>query len=302
MSTDNRTQEEVQQTPKAFPALLKRIVECIQTAPEGVRIGFGVAAGVLIPAGLVFVIVYRNAILQAILFLLVIAIGSTILAAFLVLLRQKRHAQEELVKADNEASLQAERRRMTERAHELKLIADGRVEPITDTGPLIVRNSEVVWFRCQASTGEYEDEEFGDLFVTSMRVVFVGEVGSAEIPLSHINAVTSDTGLLQLKGKSVAYSRSFVVADPECAEAHIRRAVQVYHRQVDVGFEEARRKIPQEVKTAVWQRDGGRCIECGATDYLEFDHVIPFSRGGANTTANLQLLCRRCNLKKRDSI
>ena len=60
--------------------------------------------------------------------------------------------------------------------------------------------------------------------------------------------------------------------------------------------------VPQHVKTAVWQRDGGRCRECGAASYLEFDHVIPRSRGGATSVGNLQLLCRRCNLKKGDRL
>jgi 5-methylcytosine-specific restriction endonuclease McrA len=31
---------------------------------------------------------------------------------------------------------------------------------------------------------------------------------------------------------------------------------------------------------------------------LEQFHVIPWSRGGATSVGNLQLLCRRCNLAK----
>ena len=30
---------------------------------------------------------------------------------------------------------------------------------------------------------------------------------------------------------------------------------------------------------------------------LEFDHVISFSKGGANTYRNIQLLCEKCNRK-----
>jgi 5-methylcytosine-specific restriction endonuclease McrA len=52
------------------------------------------------------------------------------------------------------------------------------------------------------------------------------------------------------------------------------------------------------VKAEVWHRDGGACVDCSATEYLEFDHVIPWSRGGATSVANLQLLCRRCNQVK----
>ncbi|GAA0508202.1 TerD family protein [Deinococcus depolymerans] len=62
--------------------------------------------------------------------------------------------------------------------------------------------------------------------------------------------------------------------------------------------ERASRSIPQKVKLEVWQRDQGKCVECGDSNYLEFDHVIPHSKGGASTVNNLQLLCRRCNLQK----
>lgn len=64
-----------------------------------------------------------------------------------------------------------------------------------------------------------------------------------------------------------------------------------------------RRMIPTSVKLQVWKRDGGKCAICGATDELHFDHIIPFSKGGSSLTAdNVQLLCARHNLEKRDSI
>ena len=63
------------------------------------------------------------------------------------------------------------------------------------------------------------------------------------------------------------------------------------------------RLIPSEVKRAVWKRDKGRCVLCGRTDNLHFDHIIPFSRGGSSLVAeNIQLLCARHNLAKHDRI
>lgn len=63
------------------------------------------------------------------------------------------------------------------------------------------------------------------------------------------------------------------------------------------------RLIPSSVKQAVFKRDRGRCVECGATDNLHFDHILPFSKGGASTTeANIQILCARHNLKKSNTI
>jgi hypothetical protein len=69
------------------------------------------------------------------------------------------------------------------------------------------------------------------------------------------------------------------------------------HIPAPVG-ERAKRSIPQDVKIAVSARDGGRCRQCGSTHQLHFDHVIPISRGGANTVANIQLLCGACNRAK----
>jgi hypothetical protein len=63
------------------------------------------------------------------------------------------------------------------------------------------------------------------------------------------------------------------------------------------------RVIPTEVKLAVWRRDRGRCVECGSSDNLHFDHVVPFSRGGSSLVAeNIQLLCARHNLAKSTAI
>jgi hypothetical protein len=59
-----------------------------------------------------------------------------------------------------------------------------------------------------------------------------------------------------------------------------------------------REPIPQDVKDKVWNRDGGKCIICGSQVNLEFDHIIPFSKGGANTYRNVQLLCEKCNREK----
>jgi len=60
-----------------------------------------------------------------------------------------------------------------------------------------------------------------------------------------------------------------------------------------------RRLIPTSVKIEVWDRDRGKCVICGATDELHFDHDLPFSLGGSSlTAANVQLLCARHNLSK----
>lgn len=63
------------------------------------------------------------------------------------------------------------------------------------------------------------------------------------------------------------------------------------------------RLIPASVKLEVWRRDKGRCVLCESTNNLHFDHIIPYSRGGSSLVAeNIQLLCARHNLAKRDKI
>jgi len=62
------------------------------------------------------------------------------------------------------------------------------------------------------------------------------------------------------------------------------------------------RTISQEIKDKVWNRDGGKCILCGSNEFIEFDHIIPFSKGGSNTYRNIQILCQSCNRSKSDSI
>ncbi len=59
-----------------------------------------------------------------------------------------------------------------------------------------------------------------------------------------------------------------------------------------------RQMIPDHVKLLVWARDGGSCIRCGSESDLQFDHIIPLSRGGGDQADNIQLLCRSCNLAK----
>jgi len=62
------------------------------------------------------------------------------------------------------------------------------------------------------------------------------------------------------------------------------------------------RTITQNVKDRVWNRDGGKCVQCDSNENLEFDHIIPFSKGGANTYRNIQLLCEQCNRQKSNKI
>jgi hypothetical protein len=80
-----------------------------------------------------------------------------------------------------------------------------------------------------------------------------------------------------------------------CAE---KEGLSVDHNEETVKS----RRISEEIRDSVWNRDEGKCVQCGSNENLEFDHIIPFSRGGANTKRNIQLLCESCNRAKSDNI
>jgi len=62
---------------------------------------------------------------------------------------------------------------------------------------------------------------------------------------------------------------------------------------------EHNRLIPSEVKKEVWIRDEGKCVLCGDSENLHFDHDLPFSKGGTSLSAvNIRLLCMKHNLQK----
>lgn len=65
---------------------------------------------------------------------------------------------------------------------------------------------------------------------------------------------------------------------------------------------EGRVAIPSEVRREVWRRNQGTCVKCGSRENLEFDHIIPVTKGGSNTARNIELLCEVCNRSKSATI
>ena len=82
------------------------------------------------------------------------------------------------------------------------------------------------------------------------------------------------------------------------AQRKLERAHALLAQGAAAAADAQRGPIAGEVKRAVWLRDCGACVDCGSTFDLQYDHVIPFSLGGASTVENLQILCAPCNRAK----
>lgn len=71
---------------------------------------------------------------------------------------------------------------------------------------------------------------------------------------------------------------------------------------------EKRRKgryIPFKIKMRVVRRDNYTCQHCGKhlkDDDVEFDHIIPVTKGGSSEEQNVRLTCFECNRDKSDKV
>jgi len=135
------------------------------------------------------------------------------------------------------------------------------------------------------------------------RVLFWGIFGALILRATFIFAgvaiIKRFDWVLYIFGAFLLYTAAkLVFGDNDHVDPGDSRFLKIAKRIVAAPGQRDSRSVPPAIRAEVWRRDGGACVECQATEYLEFDHVIPWSRGGATSVGNLQLLCRRCNLAK----
>jgi 5-methylcytosine-specific restriction endonuclease McrA len=53
-------------------------------------------------------------------------------------------------------------------------------------------------------------------------------------------------------------------------------------------------------RALIYKRDNHRCQYCGSTRSLTIDHIVPKSKGGADSWQNMVVACGPCNTKKGD--
>ena len=104
------------------------------------------------------------------------------------------------------------------------------------------------------------------------------------------------TTLLVAEALETLIERGFMVFEDGQRQAQPIEATADLARE-DSGF--SSRYVSDAVKRAVWARDGGKCVQCKSEENIEYDHIVPVSKKGPSTIANIRLLCRICNRKKR---
>ena len=109
------------------------------------------------------------------------------------------------------------------------------------------------------------------------------------------------------KEDAAAQKRRWRLANPEKVSETQRR----YRENNPYKYADKRTKEQHKIKNNLqresrrkflYEQKGEECCQCGSTENLEFDHIIPHSKGGANTYRNIQLLCEKCNRQKSANI
>jgi len=155
----------------------------------------------------------------------------------------------------------------------------------------------------QLASGRRVDEFQGVVVFTDYRFVFAGGTKNWALPYSKVLNCTATPNGFSLLCDGKGSGEYIVQRDGQRAFAILRAALAKANQRLVARSDESRnRNIARDVRQRVWQRYAGRCAECGATEYLEFDHIIPVAKGGSNGETNVQILCRKCNLRKSDRI
>ena len=112
-------------------------------------------------------------------------------------------------------------------------------------------------------------------------------------------------GMFRLYGRN-KYDPAMMERDIQrlMADDDVTRKGGIYEYLLSGGEQESAlsiRKFTESQKRAAYERQGGKCADCGR--HFEFedmhgDHKTPWSKGGHTLPDNLQMLCRTCNLKK----
>jgi hypothetical protein len=189
-------------------------------------------------------------------------------------------------------------------------IMEGRL-PSLSISKVSLRAGELVHFMAPAryertrhlASGTRVDQADGEVLFTDNRLLFDSNIAAFSVGYGAIVDLESDNRSIEIRCSGKGNGRYKLGDQTKMGAAILHVAVRKANQTIVERREGLHsRHIPRDIRQRVWQKYGGQCAECGAGDYLEYDHVVPVAKGGSNSENNVQLLCRRCNLKKLDNI
>lgn len=156
-----------------------------------------------------------------------------------------------------------------------KLLSIEALSPDSDSDPHAITDIY------SSTSGDWNGTKFGELKVRGKLLIYKNTFFDVTGPYS--------------KDEAKIFCKKYYEAERSEIEYLTSRADETLPKL-------AREPIPERVRNEVWRRDQGKCVKCGSTYNLEFDHVIPVTKGGSNTARNLRILCEPCNRRKSDKI
>jgi len=163
----------------------------------------------------------------------------------------------------------------------------------TTSNPLQV-NKELSDLMFELDFDRYEFDEISRIIISyAMHQQIDISLDAADLITKYSNECPADS----LKVLKKVYEYAIVHSDGHITDLVAKDAIDIFKIKANSSMT-GRELIPADVMMFVWQRDKGRCVKCGGQEKLEYDHIIPISKGGSNTERNIQLLCEHCNRSK----
>jgi HNH endonuclease len=138
-------------------------------------------------------------------------------------------------------------------------------------------------------------------------VAFISELISQDqkepLKTNHINVWFFNGFIYEVKGYYTDNEiRLLILEDFDKERKYFEKLKTKFDETKESEFAFERPRIPENVRIEVWRRDGGKCAKCGSRERLEYDHIVPISKGGSNTARNIELLCEKCNRSKSNNV
>lgn len=139
------------------------------------------------------------------------------------------------------------------------------------------------------------------LFFYIMRKAF--EINGIILPTVKEIRTLKNSALDQVLKKIDVHLKSLPVASWNNNKLIVYKQ-NLYNKKRIIRLEKAKRIDTTDFKTRVLMIQNSNCSICGCKEKskLQIDHIIPVSKGGSDGLDNLQVLCYKCNYKKKDKI